>query len=246
MKFYQNINFLSITLFVLLQSSIIVCMEDDENFVKGNHFFTKGRYDLACDAYQKVENKGFSTLYNLGLSYLNQADRAQAIVWTKRAEKHANFKELTELYDLFDCMNRQLDSDYELSWSEQFAIFFKKCILSVSMLLLQILLLLAIMLVIYCYHKRFLIRGKKILGVLFLYSLLAGIWWYKNQLMQQKIGIIIKKNIDVLAGPDTSFYKKVELHECDEVKIVKSQPGYYQIQVEQVVGWIHDKDIELV
>ena len=82
--------------------------------------------------------------------------------------------------------------------------------------------------------------------MIFLSILLFSIWWYKTDMMQQRIGMVTKNMISVFAGPDDSFYKKAELHESDAVTIIGSQPGYYQVQVQRVVGWIHDYDIELV
>src|SRR4051812_15479298 len=53
----------------LVQSSLIFSAQDDGDFVRGNHFFATGHYAQACDAYQKIEHKGFAVLYNLGLAY---------------------------------------------------------------------------------------------------------------------------------------------------------------------------------
>ncbi len=237
---------LSFLLFVLLQSSFIIPAQDAENFAKGNHFFTTGRYELACDAYQKIENKGFTAQYNLGLCYLHQDKLGQAILACKRAEKHANFKELTQLYELFNCINRQIDPDYVPTWYDQLAIFVKKCILSISMLLLQMLLLFTIIACMICWYRRWLKVNKQFLSMAFFSILLLSAWWYKTDMLEQQIGIVTKKLIPVFAGPDESFYKKSELHESDLVIIIGSQPGYYQVQVQQVVGWIHNHDIELV
>ena len=246
MKLHKVVGVFSFFLFFLLQSTFIFSAQQDENFVRGNHFFTTGRYALACDAYQNIENKGFAVLYNLGLSYMHQGNRSQAILWNKRAEKQANFKELTQLYDLYDCMHRQIDSDYEPSWYEQCVLFLKKCVLSISMLLLQILLLFIIIVLMLCWYRRLLVFNKAVFCMIFLYILLMSAWWYKTDMMQQRIGIVTKNTIFVFAGPDDSFYKKSELHESDEVMIVEIKPGYYKIHMQQVVGWIHDHDIELV
>ena len=246
MKVHKVVGLLSFFLFFLLQSMLIFSAQDDESFVRGNHFFTTGRYALACDAYQKIENKEFAVLYNLELSYLNQGNRAQAILWSKRAEKQANFKELTQLYDFYDYMHRQIDPDYELAWYEQFVLFLKKCVLSISMLLLQIFLLFIIIVLMVCWYRRLLVLNKAFFFMIFFYILLGGIWWYKTDMMQQQLGIVTKNVISVFAGPDASFYKKYELHESEEIKVIGYHSEYYQIQKQQIVGWIHDHDIELV
>lgn len=242
MKFYKII----VWLFVC-QSMCTILAQGEEDFVRGNTFFTTGHYVQACDAYKKIENKGFAVLYNMGLAYLNIGNRAQAIVYGKRAEKQANFKQLTQLYELFDCMHRQIDADYAPTFYEQLAIFLKKCILSISMLLIQLLLLISIIALILCWYRRwYLVHTKVFLWMIFCGGIIFSCWWHKTNIMQRQIGIVIKKVSAVFAGPDASFYKKSELHESDEVIIVSKQQGYYQVKLQQTVGWIDGNDIELV
>ncbi len=234
-------------LFFLLQSAFICSVDNEHAFEHGNQLFLQGNYARACYAYKTIENKGFSVLYNLGLSYLHQNNRPQAVLYGKRAEKQASFRQLTQLYELFDCMNRQVDPNYALGWYEQLAIFLKKCILSISILLLQICLSLVIILLIICWYRRwYKIYKRLFLFIISFCVLLFSVWWYKNNMMQQQVGIVTKDLIYVFAGPDESFYKKSELHESDAVIIIRKQQKYYQVQAKQVVGWIHDKDIELV
>ncbi|MDP3788384.1 MAG: hypothetical protein Q8Q60_03675 [Candidatus Chromulinivorax sp.] len=239
--------FLNVIMFFLVQSTFIFCAQDNENFIRGNHFFAAGQYAQACDAYQKIEHKNFAVWYNLELSYVHQGQQAQAIICSKRAEKQASFKQLTKLYELSDYMNRQVDPDYAPGWYEQLAIFLKKCILSISMLLLQLLILLAIMFLILCWYRRWYPTNRKLLVCLILlYGALLCVWLYKTDMMEQRIGIVTKKVVHIFAGPDASFYKKAELHETDEVTIIALQKGYYQVKAKQAIGWIHDNDIELV
>ncbi len=243
---YKNVGSFNLIVFFLLQS-IISCAQDNENFVRGNNFFAAGRYVQASDAYKKIEDKGFAVFYNLGLSYLYQGKQAQAIICCKRAEKQANFQQLTQLYELSDCMHRQIDPDYVPGWYDQLAIFVKKCILSISILLLQLLVLLAMILFMLCWYKQWYPMNMKAWAcIIVLYGAVVFAWWYKTDMMQQRIGIITKELVYIFAGPDTSFYKKAELHDADEVVIIAVQKGYYQVRAKQTIGWIHDNDVELV
>lgn len=231
----------------LLQSTSIFSVSDEDLFMQGNQYFMQENYVQACDVYQSIENKGFAVLYNLELSFFNQGRYAQAFLYGKRAEMQASFQELTKLYDLSDCINRQINPDYAPSWYEQLAIFMKKCILSISMLLIQILLLITIILLMLCWYRRwYQVYVKFLICMIFCCIIFFCIWWYKTSMMEQKIGIVTKDLISVFAGPDESFYKKSELHESDEVIIISLQHGYYQIRTKQMIGWIHDNDIELV
>ena len=233
--------------FFLLQSTLIFPLSNEDMFLKGNQLFAQGNYVQACDAYQAIDNKGFVVFYNLGLSYLNQGKRSQAILSGKRAEKQASFCQLTQLYDFFDCMNRQVNPDYSPGWYEQLAIFMKKCILSISMLLVQLSLLGAIILLMLCWYRRwYQINVKAFMFIIFCYTMLLTVYWYKTDMMQQQVGIVTKNLIGVFAGPDELFYKKCELHESDELIILSQQQGYYQVRAKQMVGWIHNNDIELV
>ena len=236
---------ISVCIYFLLQSHLMIT--GDQDFMQGNQLFASKNYVQACQAYQKIENKGFAVLYNIALTYLNQGKRAQAILYSKRAEKQANFTELTQLYDFLDYIHHQNNPDYSPSWYEQLAIFMKKCILSISMLLIQVLLLIAILVVMLCWYRRwYQINSKALLWIGLFYIVLVSIWWYKTNIMQQRVGVVTKNVISVFAGPDESFYKKSELHEADELIIMSSRQGYYHIKAQQTIGWISDNDIELV
>jgi hypothetical protein len=238
----------SISLALLIFRFVTLCtVQDEDFFLQGNQYFITKQYASACDAYKKIENKGFVVLYNLSLSYLNQGNRVQAIIYSKRAEKKANFYELTQLYELFDFMHRQIDQDYSPGWYEQLVIFVKKCILCSYVLLLQLCSLIALIFLIFCLYRRFYNTNKKFFFfVLFFYICSIFLLKYKTDIMQTQIGIVTKKLVYVFAGPDESFYKKYELHESDQVNIISKQQDYYQVRTKQLTGWIHEQDIELI
>lgn len=231
----------------LLSSNCMLLSQDEKAFLQGNQLFEQGNYDQACQAYQVIEHKTCSVLFNMGLSYLNQGKKAQAVLEMKRAEKQATFEQLTKIYEIFHWIRQQDTPDYALGWQGQLAIFLKKCILSISTLLLQLLLFLILIVLICCWYSRLYKHNKNIFFWIILLSvLMASTWAYKIHLMQQKSGIVMQKVIPVFAGPDMSFDKKSELHEADEVTIMVVHKGYYQVKAQQVVGWIHAHDVELV
>ena len=165
----------------------------------------------------------------------------------KREEKQANFQQLTQLYELFDYMQRQIDPDFSPSRYEQLAIFVKKCILSISMLLVQFLVLVVLfLLMLYWYRRWYQTKARTFLFIIFCYTLLLLIYWYKANMVQQQVGIVPINLISLFAGPDELFYKKCDLHESDELIIIGKQQEYYQVRAKQMVGWIHKNDIELV
>ena len=223
----------------LLQSMHSLSQQSDDFFEKGNQLFEQEKYIQACSMYQAIESKGFVVLYNIALSYLNRGNLSQAIIYGKRAEKQASFRELTQLYELFDCINRQIDPDYELSYYDQ---FIKKYMLSLSLLLIQICLLISLILLMILWYQRL----YQVNIVMFFCLLFLGLWVYKTSIMQQQVGVVIRESTTLFSGPDESFYKKLELHDSDEFVIVDKQNRYYQIKTKQDLGWVHESDVVLV
>jgi hypothetical protein len=243
--------------FVLIFFTFLSAQQDD--FFKGNHLFEQGQYAQACHAYKSIENPGFAVLYNTALSYLYQGNQAQALLAIKRAEQQANFHQLTILYELVDWMELQNDPDYVVTLPGQLAIFLKKCILSISMLFLLLLILILLVGIIVVWYRRWYYRHALSMASLVIVFMMVGeLAIYKLSLVEDKIGIVTKDAIFLYAGPDRSFYKKAQLHSCDEVIIGDRQQGYFQVvvldrrqkhyqaSIGKRIGWVSDDDIELV
>lgn len=241
----MSINFFYV-IFLLL-SQITFASEDNKTFAQANFLFEQKEYEQACKLYQSIEKKGCIVLYNISLSYAHSGDIAQAILYAKRAEKLANFEQLTLLYEYYTALLKNIDPDYELSFHARVANFVKKCILSVPMVLLQLILLIFFILCIVCWNKRE-NKGYKnmLLYTLFFMIIFGSIWSYKNNYMDRSIGIVISDDVCMLSGPDISFYKKVVLQKADEVVIIGADKKYYQVQAKNIIGWISDTSIELV
>ncbi len=222
--------------------------DDRQTFVQANYLFEQEQYAQACDLYQSIDNKGFNILYNMSLAYLYQGDKAHAKLYGRRAEKQANFKQLTMLYELFHFIDADdSDENSSLSWYEQLALFLKKCILTISTFLVQVILLIVLTTLILFWYRSWYQIYKNLLLLLLIFSIFFGaIWCFKNSFMHQKIGIVTKNIIGVFAGPDESFYRKKELFVGDELIITKTEKKYYLIESKNVVGWIHEKDVEVV
>jgi len=234
-------------LFFLASCNYVSAVHNEQLFVQANQLFEQQQYVQASDIYQMLDCKGFFVFYNMGLAYLHQNKISQALVCFKRAEKQANFRQLTQLYELFAWMEKQKNSEYALGWFDQLAIFSKKCILSISMLCVQVLLFILILLFMICWYKRwYRLHIKQLLWMTVVGIVLFIIWYYKCSMFEQQTGIIVKNIVTVFAGPDISFYKKAEFHESDEVVVINKQQGYYQVRTKEIIGWISDKDVELV
>jgi hypothetical protein len=233
-------------LIVCLLSSFCLFGEQDY-FLKGNHLFEQGQYAQACQAYAGIKNPGFSVLYNTALSYLHQNNIAQTTLYIQRAEKQATFQELSQLYELTQWMQQQKNPEYSPSLFDLLAIFLKKCILSISMLFLQIIILMMLVLLMVLWYRRWYCVYKKTIGCLMaIFFITIFMYWYKNYVQERHIGIVTKETISLHVGPDISFYEKSQLHAPDQVKIIGKQQAYYQVATQDQIGWVCDKDIELV
>lgn len=224
-----------------------VPVNDRNIFDQANYLFEEEKYEQACQLYQSIENKGFIVLYNMSLSYVHAGDHAHALLYAKRAEKLANFTQLTLLYEYFMAMKKNVDPDYQPYFTELVAIFVKKCILSIHILLLQLLLLIFFIICIVCWHNRHDKIYKNILLYMVFFIIIFGsLWLYKNNYMHRSVGIIMQDNVAMFAGPDTSFYEKTILHKADEIVILDTDKKYYKVQAKNIIGWILNTSIELV
>ena len=233
-------------IFICLIST--VCRADDQqSFVQANYLFEQQKYKQAYNLYATIAKKGFPVLYNMSLSCLYMDDYAHAVLYAKRAEKLANFTQLTLLYTLFDYMKSQVDPDYVPTIGEQISCFIRKCIISTPLLFLQLLLLISLLWwIIFWYNRWYQIYHNLLIYILLLIIVCGIVWRYKNDFIQEQIGIVMENQVTVFSGPDDSFDKKAELHKADEIIIIKKEKKYYQIRSKNSLGWIVDNKIEVV
>jgi len=231
----------------LFLSQVTFGSEDQKRFAQANFLFEQEEYEQACKLYQSIENKGFIVLYNMSLSYAHSGDNAQAILYAQRAEKLANFEQLTLLYEYYTALKKNIDPDYEFSFHARVANFVKKCILSIPMVLLQLILLIFFILCIVLWYKREKKEYKKMLMYTLFFMMVFGFMWScKKNYIHRSVGIVISDDVCMFSGPDASFYKKAVLQKTDEVFIIGANKKYYQVQAKNSIGWISDMSIELV
>lgn len=244
-------NNISKYLLILIFLSALPLMSEDKNqqelFEKANRYFKEKKYKKACNLYNAIDNKGFIVLYNMSLTYLYLQKYGQAMVCIKRAEKYANFTQLDMLFDLTCYIKKQADFDYVISWYEQISLLGKKCIVSIPAVALQIfLLLLLLFFIVVWYCSWYQIYKKMVLWTIFSFIIFAVLYCYQNYYMHRTIGFILQDTVNVLAGPDISFYTKAHLCKAEAVFVLEKQKNYYHIKTKDKNGWISDDSIELV
>lgn len=226
----------------------IVGQHDQEVIQQAYHLFSQGHYMQASALYDSIQRPGFAVLYNLSICCLHQNKLGQAMVYALRAEKQANYTQLTYLQEIFDYILKIKNPDYQVGWYEQIAVFYKKCILSIPIIILQLLLLLLLIIFILSWYRSWYKQYFKAYYFMFFVVLITfGLWYYRMHLFQEQVGIVLKDSTSLLAGPDESFYKKTELGQADRLILCGvQQKEYYQVKTKHVTGWIHKDDIECV
>jgi len=226
----------------------VMTMQNQQDlFMQGKELFMQGHYQEAFDTYQQIENKNFVVLYNMAVSCLKLHQKLQVLLLAKRAEKQAStYKEFTLIEELL-----KFDEDkesFDENWYEQFLNFLQKIILIIPMIIVQLLVLIGLLMMIIGLNYQWYRRREKIsILILFIWLVLYYICSYKINFMQQQYGVILKNNTAVLSGPDSSFYKKLDLDELVLVRIVDHCKQYCKIvSLDGLVGWVAHCDIEMV
>ena len=233
--------------FCIIFVTNVVKTSEEQAYLRAHDFFMQGKYNQAISIYENIEPKNFAREYNCAVLYLYEQNLLQALVHVRRAEQYAHFYQLTQLYRLQEYIEHQLNQDFTFSLDDQLAVFCKKCILSISMLFLQIGLLIVLLLLIWLWYRRWYVYYKKIYIILLSLALiLLTITLYKMHIITTKRGIVSGIQVAVLAGPDNSFQKKSILSYMDEVVIKKEEHGFYQINCKNIVGWVARENIERI
>jgi len=241
----QKIVLYSSILFLLAHK--VYATTDQSYFDEGNLLFKSGKYQEAFVVYTSIKNKGFSVLYNMGLASFLQEKKGTALLYWKCAQKKAGWNELTLLHDTLNFIKKNDELDYKEDWYERLAIFMEKYILTISVLFLQILLLFIILMLTFIWFKRYYLIYKMISLCFVVGWVFIGLTWlYKENNLQKIEGVITKKSVVVLSGPDDSFYGKSKLIESDIVVVLEQKGSYYQVKSKTMIGWINKNEIELV
>lgn len=234
------------SLFLVLLYCLSIYPQSDP-FTQANHLFASKNYVQASQVYRSITNPSFAVLYNAAVCSLYQHEYGYALLFIKQAEKKASYQELGQLYHVEKYIKQMNDVHYVETWFDQLAIFCKKCILSISILLLQFMIIILLCIVIFCSYKRWFGMYKKMgMVALSLFFLCMMIWLYACHIIHERTGIVVKEAIVVYAGPDDTFYEKNKLHVSDVVTILDQHKRFYKIKVKKNIGWIFCNDIELI
>jgi len=219
---------------------------DEEYFLRGNQKYAQKNYDDACTAYEMVSKKGSAVLYNIGNCYFHKGDYAQALVYWSRAEVGATPQEYNLIARNKNHVAHLLGKDDTLSVLQKTFSFLQSLLPYISLFLLQLLFLLCWYLCIFVVSKQMRLR-KMIVSCISVAMIICGALLQVHYMQQgaQK-GVVIKKEAQLLVGPDKGFQALCPLMYAHNVAVKETREGWYKIQYADMIGWVEADMVQII
>ncbi len=235
-----------LVLFFISWSFLVI---SSETLLKqGNTLFLQGRFQEAVEKYESITSKNTTVWHNLGNCFFNEKKYVQALVCWNRAKMHASYRQLVALYASEKMVQKRL----QLSQNSYVKTFLQVLVLGSSIKMLQLLLCFLLLGIILLWYramrlKKSLYDYKKVLFMLFGVAILLGYALLaKQQMIQQKNGIINVQLATVFVGPETTFAQKGTLPYGCLVHIVAIAESMCKITSSYGSGWVVCSHIEVV
>ncbi|KKP35670.1 MAG: hypothetical protein UR26_C0003G0143 [candidate division TM6 bacterium GW2011_GWF2_32_72] len=228
----------------LLTASVAFCQNNEEEFLKGNKFYSEGKYQDALNCYSSIDLKGQAVWFNMGNTFFKMKRYPAALLSWKRAYKQSSFNQLQSIEKNISVLNEKLGNSEDTIWGQFFSFICRYSFLF-STLVFQLLFLLFWFLLI-IFFRRFW-REDKFIYLLFLLLiniLLAEFIFAKYSIYANNHAIVMK-NVDVLAGPGDKFHKLFELKAASEVDILDSANQWTKCRKNGLIGWIQSEIIKM-
>ena len=214
---------------------------------QAERYFHEKKYEQALQVYTKIELKDAAIWYNIGLMHVHLENYVQAEIAFARAEKYGKWQIWKKIDALKTYLAQEKDPDFVPKWSDQLAIFSKRCILSISMIVWQLLVLMLLLGIFMMRWYQKLNTYKNYCIVSVVGFLVFGMMLYKKEQLKIHQGVVVQNIADVYAGPDSSFYIKDRLEQGSLLTWTQeSMHGYYPVRYHNKFGWVHKKNIEIV
>ena len=226
---------------------IVFAGNDEELFLRGNKYYEQKDYDNALRSYDMISKKGRAVLYNMGNTYFNKGDYAQALVYWSRAEVGATPQEYNVIArnknHLFSIIGTQ---ENQSSLSTMFN-FLNDVVPYVSLFLLQLFFLMCWYLFLLLARKQHMKIKKMVLSCLSVFMAISGAVlgaYYMQQSAQS--GIVVKKEAQLLAAPDKGFHALCPLVYAHNVTVKEKREGWYKIRYADMIGWVEADVVQII
>ena len=219
---------------------------DEEFFLRGNQKYAQKNYDDACIAYEMVSKKGSAVLYNIGNCYFHKGDYAQALVYWSRAEVGATAQEYSLIARNKEHVAHLLGKENILA-QQKILSFLQSLLPYISLFLLQLLFLLCWYVCIFVMGKKQMRLRKMIVSCVSVVMIIFGALLQVHYMQQgaQK-GVVIKKEAQLLVGPDKGFQALCPLVYANNVAVKETREGWYKIQYADMIGWVEADMVQII
>lgn len=218
----------------------------EEFFLRGNKYYEEKNYKKAFQAYTMIDKKGRAVLYNMGNCLFNQEDYIGALAYWSRAEMGARGQQCSDILHNKELALKKLGKQKEQSWWQKNSESIKIKLPYVSWLFLQILLLLCWWILFWVVRKKQKRFRKSAQGILCFCIMIVAIVLSRYLEQQENLGIVIKKDAHIFAGPNKNFHVLSPIEYANYVHIKEAREGWYKIECAQMIGWIEDDVIQVI
>jgi tetratricopeptide (TPR) repeat protein len=233
-----------ITCILFLSSNFFA--DDQSFFQQAQNKFAQEKWEESLSMYEKIQNKNSLVWQNIAICLHHQQQYPQALVALKRAFAGASVAQLNQLQNL----EIKIDGALQIPSPSTFYFVARKILYGIPLLVLQIiflLLLVQLFLMMLRRHRWYdctYQEKKYIKRIIIALFLCMGLWYLKTLFFANDIAIVIKPEVIVYAGPDTSFHNFEKLHPGTEVKIIEKQNNMYHIKIQKITGWVSTDVLE--
>jgi tetratricopeptide (TPR) repeat protein len=220
---------------------------DEEFFLRGNKSYAQKNYDDAFNSYELISKKGSAVYYNMGNCCFQKGDYAQALVYWSRAQVGATSQEYASIVRNKEYVMHLLDKESAVSTQQKIFSFLQSLLPYISLLILQILFLLCWYLCLFLMGKQQIRLKRMILSSLSIAMIFCGSL-LKIHYMQKEAqgGIVVKKDGQLLVGPDKGFQTLCPLMYAHNVAVKEKRDGWYKIQYADMIGWVEADMVQII
>jgi hypothetical protein len=265
-KIFLKIIFLSAVISIvyspiyLMANDSMSLLKNQELFVDGNNHFLNGDFVMARDSYLKINEKSSVVWQNIGNCFFNEKNYVQALIFWKRSEYGASFKQMEDIFRSEEKALVALQLPVPSFWHEQF----KKILIVIPKLLIQVLLFLMLVMLLSFFYRCWSVSffyiviscNYKVAWFLMLGIIGCSLLWFgKEQVFKQGAAIVVHQKVVAYAGPETSFHSLFQLPLGTIVHIVSNlspkdhkpqDENMHKISYKGQLGWVKSGCVEIV
>ena len=239
---------MSSVIFVLfLSSAAVFAGNDEELFLRGNKYYENHEYDNALQSYDMMSKKGRAVLYNMGNCFYQKNEYPHALVYWSRAELGAMPHEYSIIASNKEHVLKKIGTHAEPYLWYKIKHFFDGLIPYCSLLLLQLFFLLCWYVLMYGVHKKQMRWARPGAAVLIFFimmnALMLGVHYAQRGAQH---AIVIKKDVQLFAGPDKGFYALSPIAYAGQVIVKETREGWHKVRYAGNIGWVEADVIQII